>query len=150
MFDAPEELQVDQALRNGLRALPVPEPSPDFDARILAALRAPTPWWRRWWEPARPLLLGASCSLAVTLLALHWSLSTPVTASRPAVPGESERALATAPTRTPSLDALLDRPNLSAGSLSAWAARPPAMPSPDRRPAPKPRAQLLRKNVLFV
>ncbi len=153
MSDALEETPLDQALRDGLRALPVPETAPDFDARVLAALRVPAPWWRRWWEPARPLLLGASCSLAVTLLALHWTLSAPVLSAPPllGVGGSSRSA------RAPSLDALLDQPNLSAGSLSAWEG-PPAPnnggaekndPS-NRRPVPKQRAQLLRRPVLMV
>ena len=68
MHELPDDLTVRQALRDGLRALPVPDVSPDFDSRVLDALRAPRPWWWRLWEPAKPLLLGASCSLSVTLV----------------------------------------------------------------------------------
>lgn len=153
MSDALEETPLDQALRDGLRALSVPETAPDFDTRVLAALRSPQPWWHRLWQPAKPLLLGTSCSLVVMLLALHWTLSAPVLSAPPLLGagGASQTA------RAPSLDALLDQPNLSAGSLSAWEG-PPAPNNggdeknnpTDRRPAPKQRAQLLRRPSLIV
>ena len=134
----------DEILRQGLRALPVPKPSPDFDARVLAGLREARPWWRRLWEPARPLLAGASFSLIVTLACLHWTLTAPVFAP----PTHAVPTVAVRP--APSLDALLDRPNLSAGSLArAWADAPPDA-APDRRPAPRRRAQLPRRIALIV
>ncbi len=138
----PDDFPLHQALRDGLHALPVPPVAADFDARVLLALRAPTPWW----QPARPLLLGASCSLSITLVLLHWTLSVPVAApfSHDAPP-----ALAAAPARAPSLDALLDRPDLRAGSLAAaWAAPPPT--PPDRRPPPPRHAQAGRRACLVV
>ncbi len=156
MSDASEETRLDRALRDGLRALPVPETAPDFDARVLAALRVPLPWWRRWSEPAKPLLLGASCSLIVMLLALHWTLSAPVLSAPPLLGGGGSSQTV----RAPSLDALLDQPNLSAGSLSAWEG--PSAPitinswrgagknDPPGRPVPKQRAQLLRCPILIV
>lgn len=135
----------DEILRQGLRALPVPEPSPDFDARVLAGLREARPWWSRLWEPAKPLLAGASFSLVVTLAGLHWTLTAPEAAPPAyAVPTVAARPV-------PSLDALLDRPNLSAASLSVyWAARPPDSTPPDARPTPRRRAQLLRRAPLIV
>ena len=143
---SPDDLPLHQALRAGIHALPVPPAVPDFDTRVLRALRAPLPWWRRAWEPARPLLLGASCSLLVTLTLLHWTLSGP--APRPPMLGESEQPVAAAPARAPSLDRLLDRPGLHAGSLAAaWAAPPP--PS-DRRPPPPRHAQAGRWAALIV
>ena len=157
--DLRDELSLDQALRDGLRALPVPPVGPDFDARVLRALRAPTPWWRHWWEPARPLLLGASCSLGVTLVLLHWTLAAPLTAPRPQILGESERPVAAAPPHAPSLDALLDRPGLRAGSLAAAWGNPLApnpggtggnMPPPDRRSGPPRHAQAGRRAGLVV
>lgn len=151
MRDQPDDLYLDRVLRDGLGALPVPDPSPDFDARVLRALRAPTPWWQRLWQPARPLLLGASCSLAVTLVLLHWTLSAPVAA--PSAP-----ALAAAPSRAPSLDAVLDRTDLRAGSLAAaWGS--PLAPNPggtgsdppsDRRPDPPRHAQVGRRVALVA
>lgn len=136
----------EEALHTGLRALPVPELSPDFDACVLAALRVPQPWWRRLWEPARPLLLGTSCSLVVTLLALHWTLSAPVAAP---ISQTFSPALAATSRPAPSLDALLDRPNLSAGSLAAIWNSPPIAP-PDRRPEPRRRAQAWQRTCLIV
>ena len=147
MHELPDDLTVRQALRDGLRALPVPDVSPDFDSRVLDALRAPRPWWRRLWEPAKPLLLGASCSLSVTLVLLHWTLTAP--APRPPILGESERIPVSAQVRAPSLDTLLDRPDLRAGSLAAaWAAPPPA--PPDRRPEPPRHARVGRRAALVV
>jgi hypothetical protein len=125
---------LDKALRDGLNALPMPAPSPEFDARVLAALCASRPWWLRLWEPAKPLLLGASCSLVVTLLALHWTVTAPILVPLPPILGESERSRPE-PGSAPSLDALLEQPHLSAGTLaSVWTASPPTPPS--RRPEP--------------
>lgn len=142
----PDDITIHQFLRDGLQALPVPPVAPDFDARVLRALRAPTSWWRRLWEPARPLLLGASCSLLVTLVLLHWTLTAPVGTPFPrTVP----LALAAAPARASSLDAMLDRPGLRAGSLAAvWAAPPPA--PPDSRPQPPRHAQTGHRAPLIV
>jgi len=146
MRDQPDDLYLDRVLRDGLGALPVPDPSPDFDARVLLALRAPTPWWQRLWQPARPLLLGASCSLAVTLVLLHWTLSAPTAAP---FPSAAPPGLAATPARAPSLDAVLDRSDLRAGSLAAvWTAPLPA--PPDSRPQPPRHAQAGRRACLVV
>ena len=132
--DFPAEDAATQTLRDGLNALPTPPVSPDFDARVLAALGAPGPWWRRWWEPARPLLVSAAGSLTLTLLLLHWSLTGPIT---PPSPAAAPPLSASAPMQTPSLDALLDSPNLCAASLMpGW-----ELPPPDRRPPPPRHAQ---------
>ena len=150
MYKLPDDFALGQSLRDGLHALPVPAVAPDFDARVLAALRAPTPWWRRVWEPARPLLLGASCSLSVTLVLLHWTLTAPAPRPHPnktSILGgqEQESVQSREPART--LDRLLDRPGLRAGSLAAaWA----APPLPDRRPAPPRHAQAGCRACLVV
>ena len=138
-------------LADALRSLPVPPPSPDFDDRVLAALRVPKPWWRRLWQPVQPLLLGASGSLAVTLLLLHFTLSGPQTT--PALTPVSVQSLAAAPSALPSVDALLDRPGLCAGSLTAAWNSPPLLPdtAPEqtRKPEPRRRAEVSRR-VTFV
>ena len=147
MTEPPDDLAQAQALRDGLRALPIPEIGSDFDARVLAALRAPVPWWRHWWQPAKPLLLGASCSLSVTLVLLHWALAAPQPPMLGGSEGERGGVQASAPGRAPSLDGLLDRADLRAGSLAAaWAAPPP----PDRRPAPPRHAQAGRRACLVA
>lgn len=154
MSEVPEETALHNALRDGLRALPFPETSPNFDDRVLIALRAPQPWWQRVCQPAKPLLLSASCSLAVMLLALHWTLSAPVSL---APPERGDGRQAAAPVHLPSLDALLDQPHLSAGSLTLWdgllaphASGAGQPSSPDSRPEPHRRAQVLRRSVLVV
>ena len=146
----------DARLRDALRSLPVPMPSPDFDNRVLAALNAPRPWrqrlsWRRIWQPVQPLLLGTSCSLGLTLLLLHFALNAPLSPSAP--PALSSLAAAP-PAPLPPLDALLDRPNLRAGSLAAWNsdlstedAEPQKSP---RKPEPRRRAEVSRHPVLVA
>ncbi len=135
---------IDPKLTEALRSLPVPAPSADFDDRILLALRAPVPWhrrltWRSIWQPARPLLLSASGSLALTLLLLHLTLNGPVSAPPPASAAAAS-SLAAAP--LPSVDALLDRPNLCAGSLAAWPAEAAAPEKAPRKPEPRRRASI--------
>ena len=139
-------------LADALRSLPVPPPSADFDARVLAALCVPIPWWRRFWQPAQPLLFGASGSLVVTLLLLHFTLTGPPTAPSPV----SVQNLAAAPSSSslPSVDALLDRPGLCAGSLTAaW--NSPLLPEPapeqsPRKPEPRRRAEAIRQTTLIA
>ena len=147
MFNPPE----DARLADALRCLPVPPPSADFDDRVLAALRVSVPWWRRLWQPAQPLLLGASGSLAMTLLLLHLTLSGPLPSPAPL----AASPLASAPsTPLPPLDALLDRPNLCAGSFAAWTAALPAeTAAPEEaphKPEPRRRAEVYRRPALVA
>lgn len=140
-------------LADALRSLPVPTPPTDFDDRVLAALRVPVPWWRRLWQPVQPLLLGASGSLAVTLLLLNFTLSSPPSAPPP-TPASIQSLAAAPPAPLPSVDALLDRPGLCAGSLMApW--NSPLLPQlapeqPPRRPEPRRRAAVSRQITLIV
>ena len=148
MFESPSEPILDEALRAGLRAFSVPEVSAGFDDRILAALHQPLPWWQKLWQPARPLLAGASFSLLVTLIGLHWSLSAPLHPSPPEL-GAGGPILAAHP--APSLDALLDRPNLTAGSLAfVWNTPPAPTPQPGARPEPRRRASGFDRRTLIV
>lgn len=61
----------DNALREALFALDVPEPSADFDARVLAAARGRFAWREVFLSYLRPALATASASAAVTLLLIH-------------------------------------------------------------------------------
>jgi len=136
-------------LADALRSLPVPAPSAEFDARVLAALHRPVPLRHRLWQTAQPLVLGAGGSLAVSLLLLHFTLSTPSADPLPVrVPVQTYAAAP--PTALPSVDALLDRPGLCAGSLSAAWNNPTPLDSeaaPEqapRKPEPRRRAEIGR------
>ena len=155
----PSDFPSDWKLADALRSLPVPEVSPGFDDGVLAALRVPIPWWqrltwRRVWQPVQPLLLGTSCSLLLTLLLLHLTLSGPPTA--PPLPLAASN-LADTSRPMPPLDALLDRPNLCAGSLaSAWSNSPVSdaeeagQEKTYRRPEPRRRAEISRRMSLVA
>src|SRR5437764_4507760 len=73
-----DNLQVDMALREGLRALPVPSVSDEFDARVLAAIQGPQPWWQAVLPGIRPLMAGGVCSMALTLLLVRWAIQVPL------------------------------------------------------------------------
>lgn len=135
--------ELDIALRDGLRRLPTPAVSADFDARVLAALAVPPSTWEglriQVVSTLRPLLCGTACSLGVTLLALFWTLHMP--AAVPALPNAPSSAR---PLDMAALDSLLSQPRLGASSLTVWARQsavpiatlaPPPIPSdPERRP----------------
>lgn len=139
-------------LTDALRSLPVPALSAGFDDTILAALRTPQPWWRRLWQPVQPLLLGASGSLAVTLLLLHFTLSSLQTTPLPR--SVSVQSIAATPSSLPSVEALLDKPGLCAGSLTAaW--NSPLLPEPvpekaPRKPEPRRRAEVTPQTTLMA
>ena len=137
------------SVAEALRSLPVPPVSPDFDARVLASLQAPVPLWRRLWQTTQPLLLGASGSLVVTLLALHFALSAPAPAPAPLSISVQTFAAVPSPSALPSIDALLDKPDLRAGSLAAaWINPTPTEPAP-RKPEPRRRAGISRRTAVI-
>ncbi len=147
----------DAVLRAGLRALPVPQASPDFDTRVLAALRAAAPsrppWWQTLWQTChrglRPVLGSAAFSLVGMLLLLRGTGDAPGDAARPAASSHIQASAVTraGAERRIALDEVLDRPNLSALSLLAQQRTvvanpipPPAGRAPQaggRRPAPQ-------------
>jgi len=138
-------------LAEALRSLPVPPVSAGFDARVLAALEAPVPLWHRLWQTTQPLLLGASGSLAVTLVLLHVTLSAPTTAPSPDPIRVQTYAAAPLPSSAlPSVDALLDKPGLCAGSLAAaWSSPAPTEQTP-RKPEPRRRADISQRGTLIA
>src|SRR5262249_10994497 len=81
-----EAARLTGSLREGLAAVPVPDLSTGFDARVLAAHQQRAPGWSlpRWlsWPALRPVLSGAACSLLVTLALAAWSARLPL--DRPA------------------------------------------------------------------
>ena len=136
-------------LAEALRSLPVPPVSAGFDTRVLAALEAPVPLWHRLWQTTQPLLLGASGSLAVTLVLLHVTLSAPAIAPSPD-PIRVQTYAATPPTPMPSVDAILDKPGLCAGSLAAaWSSPAPTEQTP-RKPEPRRRASISQRGTVIA
>lgn len=107
------------ALRRGLRQLPVPDTTSDFDARIHAALRLPTPWWRTLWTHARPVLSAAACSLLVTLALLKGLATTAGTLQSLAKPAGTTAVVAYGARNR--MDALDSANDLSAASLRGFA-----------------------------
>jgi len=82
----------DDALRQGLASLPVPELSGGFDERVLVELRRPAPWWTAFralisWRELRPLASGAVCALVATVGLYAWSSRLPLNAPPHPVPG---------------------------------------------------------------
>ena len=115
------------ALREGLRALPVPALSPDFDARVLAALCAGPSPWQMFLQSLRPALGGLACSLVVMLGLIYGATRAPV--------GAPDVTAAASPRTTISaavIERALDSPNLRADTLRRlWAAQtPPAALDP--------------------
>ncbi len=125
-------------LRQGLRALPTPAVSADFDERVLTALARPRPWWQTLWHQARPLLSGACCSLAVTLALASWAMQAP----SPPV-SHAPMSAATLLDMT-AVNRLLDRPRLSAAALAGWDAAPPPSPADRPRPPTRPTEHAIR------
>jgi hypothetical protein len=123
----------DSALRDGLRGLPVPSISPDFDARVLAGLRRPLPWWLLSWQMLRPALSAAACSLAITLIVVQWA--------RASSPQPPKAAASTAAVKIDLLQAI-DHPNVHAAYLPALMGRLRSVHDPNdpldttRRPSP--------------
>jgi len=123
----------DSALREGLRALPAPEPSTDFEPRVLAALRTPEPWWRIVLPRIRPLISGVACSLILTVVLAQWALHAPESRTQ---------AVSTGARSAVAVDEVLDHGDLRGGSLARLsgdrreAIPPPRMPSA-APPSPK-------------
>jgi hypothetical protein len=70
MSRMPDDNAVGELLKQGLRRLPVPEPSAAFDAAVRARLHRPEPRWQWLWNIGTPVLVPAVCSLIVTLAVL--------------------------------------------------------------------------------
>ena len=139
-----------QALRDGLRRIPVPQPGPDFDDRVIAALQVRRrSWWLTLLGFARPMASAAACSLVATLALLHWSLSTP--AAKSATPAAVPPPAATA-TSTPAgegftmaaLDRALSQPDLREGTIARLLESPETLPDPVLTPPAPPPASPVR------
>jgi hypothetical protein len=84
MSRMPDDNEVGELLKQGLRHLPTPEPSASFDAGVRARLRQPETRWQWFWKVGRPVLVPALCSLIVTLALLR-GIGTP----QAGAPGET-------------------------------------------------------------
>ena len=104
-------------LRTGLHALPIPEPGADFDTRVLAALACrPQPFSFAWRQTCACFTaMAISCLCALGLLSLIQGA--PSGSHLPASP----RASLSAPAMSmASVDQVLERRNLSAGTAAQW------------------------------
>lgn len=139
---------LDASLRDGLRRLPSPPVSADFDARVLAMLAQPPPLAERvrmalhslvrtGAASLRPLLGGMACALPLTLLALFWTLHAPASDVPPPLATNAAAPAASRPLDMAAVDALLSRPDLRASSLQAWA-HAASIPAPAESPPPPP------------
>src|SRR5579884_1540625 len=112
----PSGERIDEALKQGLRTMAVPDPGSDFDDRVIAAVRARKSWWYLIWDFARPVVSAAACSAVIMLAALHLALQTPSQASDTQVtiqpPVQAAITMA-------ALDRALDRPDLRFGTISS-------------------------------
>ena len=62
--------EITRLFQEGLRKIPVPEVSTDFDRRVRSALRTPQTGWSLLWSALRPLLAPVAISMAITLAAM--------------------------------------------------------------------------------
>lgn len=110
MFDR-NDLPLEMDLRAGLRSLPVPHVTADFDSRVLNAVLH-TSRGERFLIAARPVLSGAFCSLIIALALIHWSVQTtagPIRSNAGIQRGYAELGLESVPLRAGSLSRLLSR-----------------------------------------
>lgn len=119
----------DEVLRRGLRAYvqdaadAAEAGADEFNARVLAALAQPMPWWRCAIEGLRPMLAGAACAALLVV----------VLASAPLPAPGGARGLQAVSSTEADLEGVLGSRVLTRGSLARrWA--PGAAPD---RPAPK-------------
>jgi|GEM_PF-3267594 hypothetical protein len=121
-------MRVDQILREGLRSLPYPTPSVDFDERVLAGLHDSVPWHVALRNSLKPMLAAMTGSFLIGLLAIHFALQTPT-------PNLSK--VKSSPINYEAMQRLIDSPNLS--TLDWWRysllSIPPPRP-PERMEAP--------------
>lgn len=80
--DLVDNVEMTAILRQGLSALPVPDISPDFDDRILQALKARPSRWQDLLLATRAGLPGAACALLVMLVLIRMTGSALQTADR--------------------------------------------------------------------
>ncbi len=135
--------KAETTLRAGLRALPIPDPGPEFDARVLAAVRERrrSSGWRAffagWSTALRPVLGGAACSTLVMGVLLRGLTATPTAALIPAAQaasGDGAPVFVAALASPAALDAVLERGgDLSVASFTG------GQPALLRAPAPRPR-----------
>jgi hypothetical protein len=104
-FDDKGDSGADGALYAGLRDLPTPETSADFETSILAALAPRPPLWQTLWRGIlRPALPVACCTLVAMLLLLRQAQQIGGVASQPEVIARE------AARRLPSIEARRDVP----------------------------------------
>ena len=97
-----------EALREGLKEIPVPTASRDFDARVLAAVPCAQPGWGEIIKGFWPALGGAALAVPLMLLLINIAQSS---GTAPSYSQRQESAARTLP------EAALDSPDLTPLSL---------------------------------
>jgi hypothetical protein len=119
--DDPGMMRTDQILREGLRSLPSPIPSVDFDERVLAELHDSISWRAALRDSLKPMLAAMTGSFLIGLLAIHFFLQ---------APAPNLSTMKSAPINYEAMQKLIDSPNLSA--LDWW--RYSMLSIPPRKP----------------
>jgi len=109
-----ESFDLDSVMRSGLRSIPTPIITPDFDSKVLARIAEESaPWYVRAGRAVRllkPAFAAGALSLPICLALIAW-LSKPIPAPINLPPSNAISA------RMAPLDQALDRPDLSPATL---------------------------------
>lgn len=115
------------ALREGLRAQPVPEVSADFDARVLRAVHGRSPFWEPLLSAFRPALATAAVATVITTLLISPKWSSPDPAIAASIPDTQRHEAMTASAEQDALRYgayIVARPLRDAATYASKAHRP--------------------------
>jgi hypothetical protein len=138
MSRMPDDSEISALLQQGLKRIPVPEPSASFDAGVRARLRRRESPWQIFWNLARPVLVPAGCSLVITLAVLKVT-SVPASVGGPQSQMQPAGNIALEPRsgRMRSLEQRLERIDRDTPSLGGFGALRRADRF-EREPTPQP------------
>ena len=139
MSRMPDEDGITRLLQQGLRNIPTPEPTVDFDRLVRARLRRPEPRWQIFLNLAQPILVPAACALIITLMLLRGMGTVPQTGvPGTAMTGTGGVALDRGPDRMRSIEQGLERLDRETPSLGGFGIMHRAdRVEPDTQPQPR-------------